>query len=377
MATMKKIMEGWRSYEKEVLNEQAASYSPIQTALGNATRDKEMLIAKVGKENAYAILRGDMRYTADNREDPLYHLDILTRQRRGDPDLDPRFDIDPVGTGIPDQYGRGPGDYMRTPQQIKTQVANKAALSKPTMTGVIFTALEASREEHPLATAFAEILLGMIPIVGQMIDVADIEGNALQGQYGDAALGAAAFVPILGDAIKIFKRPAVRAALGHGTEAVAGVIAQLIKTDPIVAKQFAKGAGDFASSHGLNLLDAGERQMALNKAEQLASDHIPPNYSEAQVKSAKSAATAASPDAGDKKPLASPSDSKQAGYEDALVYAPEPAGSDSKQAGHEDALVWAPEPADSTEDLIAANPQLDDPGEIDPDQEINFPTEKT
>ena len=297
-------MEGWRSYEKEVLKE----YSPLL-------------------------------------------LQLLTTK----------------GAGAP-----GPGEKpdLRSPLE-KMPGAAYAALEDSGRAA--YAALEGSREEYPLATAAAEIILGFVPYVGAAIDTADISAAAARGEYGDATIGAVAYIPGLGDAVKILKRPAVRAALGHGTEAAAAAIAKLLRTDPDFARQLQKVAGDFADDHGVDLLDAGERQMALGNAEQLVSDYIPPDYSEAQAKAATSAATDASADMADAK---SNMASDPEGQKRRLAALDAAINTYTAVSGDSLSKI-AKEKGFSTEDLIAANPQIEKPGEIDIDQEINLPTAKT
>ena len=306
MTTMKNLMEGWRSYEKEVLKE--------------------------------------------GRYDP-YGDEIRRNQARA--------------------QGRPEPKPKTTPIQLPATMA-VGALGAAT-----YGALESSREKYPLATAAAEIILGFIPVVGQLIDTADISAATARGEYGDAAIGAVAFIPGLGDAVKILKRPGVRKALSMGTEAAAGAIAKLLRTDPVFAKQLQKVAGDFAYDHGINLLDAGQRQVALGNAAQLASDHIPPDYSVAQGQAAISAATDTSDDDDSINTndgfAALPADDESASPQVASF---DPNSDDWTRAMPGDNISSIGEEFGfSTEEMIAANPQVKDPDKIEIDQQLHLPTD--
>jgi len=310
MATMKKIMEGWRDYEKEALKE--VRYNP-------------------------------------------YGDEIRKNQARA--------------------QGRPEPKPTTTPIQLPATTAMRA-LSAGT-----YGALEAARENYPLATAAAEIILGFVPVVGQLIDSADVGAATARGEYGDATIGAIAFIPGLGDAVKILKRPGVRKALTMGTEAAAEAIAKLLKADPGFAQQLKKVAGDFAHDHGVDLLDAGQRQMALGNAAQVASVHVPPDYSAAQGQAAISAASDASATfdkEGHGQELRD--DQAQEEYWQAGSAGPMLADMGEEapyRAVSGDSLSKiAADKGFSTDELIAANPQIEDPGQIEIDQEINLPAAK-
>ena len=99
-----------------------------------------------------------------------------------------------------------------------------------------YQVLKKMREDYPLGTAIGEIVAGVVPGVGQMIDMYDFADAAAAKPPNEMlmAMAVAGAIPIGGDLAKILKRPAVLKALGmHGKDAFPEVATQIAKAAQI------------------------------------------------------------------------------------------------------------------------------------------------
>jgi len=176
MATMKKIMEGWKRYEKEVLSE-------------------------IGMHDAPRALT----------------------------------------VGMSDEAARLTRD-------AEAAILAKRGMQAQTLIDASYGILKQSRESHPLATAGLEIILGLVPYVGQAIDAADFTDASLRGDKIAMTASAAGFIPIGGDIAKVLARPGVRKALGMGGKEAVAAVAKIVGSDPTLQKQLAQVAAKGAQT---------------------------------------------------------------------------------------------------------------------------------